>query len=95
MNGQSSINPAVVNEFVVNLTKQIKAFKEVSDRFSQTGERLSSWNSPNKTALEEQIKANLPAFAELEEVVSSYRDVAASASKLAIEGENEIARSFM
>ena len=87
--------PEGVLEKVEQLTKEIETFHELSNDYSETSKKLSSWRSPNKDALEEQIKNAQPAFDKALEVITSYRDVAAQAVRLVSDAEREIREKLM
>ncbi len=90
-----NMNPEAINEFVTNFNKEIEAFKKVSDDYFKTSAKLDSWQSKNKTYFENQIKDSMPAFEHLEEVVTSYRDVANKANQSLLASEELIRKQLM
>lgn len=95
MNGTINIVPNTVAEEVEKLTREIENFQELSDNYMKTNQKLDTWNSPNKTALEQRIEDSKPAFKEAVEVITSYKDVAGKSVALVSEAERQIREKLM
>ena len=95
MNGTINIVPGAVGDEVQKLSQLIETFQELSDTYMKTNQKLDTWNSPNKVALEKRIEDSRPAFNEAVEVISSYRDVAGKSVALVNEAERQIREKLM
>lgn len=95
MNGTINIVPGAVGDEVQNLAKEIEKFQELSDNYMRTNQKLETWNSPNKVALEQRIEDSKPAFNEAVEVITSYKDVAGKSVALVNEAERQIREKLM
>ena len=95
MNGTINIVPGAVGDEVQNLAREIEKFQELSDNYMRTNQKLETWNSPNKVALEQRIEDSKPAFNEAVEVITSYKDVAGKSVALVNEAERQIREKLM
>ena len=95
MNGTINIIPGVVAEEAQKLSVEIEKFKELCNQYMQTKQKLDSWNSPNKVALERIIEESKPAFDEAVDVITSYKDVAVKSVALVSEAERQIREKLM
>ena len=95
MNGTINMVPNVVGEEVEKLAKEIEKFQELCDNYMKTNQKLDTWNSPNKNALEQRIEDSKPAFQEAVDVITSYKDVAGKSVALINEAERQISEKFM
>ena len=95
MNGTINMVPNVVGEEVEKLAKEIEKFQDLCDNYMKTNQKLDTWNSPNKNALEQRIEDSKPAFQEAVDVITSYKDVAGKSVALINEAERQISEKFM
>ena len=95
MNGTINIVPGAVGDEVQKLAREIEKFQELSDNYMRTNQKLETWNSPNKVALEQRIEDSKPAFNEAVEVITSYKDVAGKSVALVTEAERQIREKLM
>lgn len=95
MNGTINMVPTIIDEEVEKLSREIEKFRELSDNYMKTNQKLEGWNSPNKLILEQKIRNAKPAFDEALEVITSYKDVAKNAVAGLGESERLISEKFM
>ena len=95
MNGTIGIERGAVVDEVQKLSKLIETFQNLSDTYMKTNQKLETWNSPNKVALEQRIEASKPAFNEAVDVITSYKDVAGKSVALVAEAERQIREKLM
>lgn len=95
MNDTINMVPAIVDEEVGKLSREIEKFRELSDNYMKTNQKLEGWNSPNKLILEQKIRNAKPAFDEALEVITSYKDVAGKSVAVVSEAERLISEKFM
>ena len=80
--GTLSMIPGAVVDEVQRLSKLIETFQDLTNAYMKTNQKLETWNSPNKVALEQRIEASKPAFEEAFSVITSYKNVAGNSVAL-------------
>lgn len=95
MNGTIGIERGAVVDEVQKLSKLIETFQYLTDVYMKTSQKLETWNSSNKVALEQRIEASKPAFEKAVEVITSYKNVAGNTVALINDAERQISQKLM
>ena len=83
--------PEVLDEFI----RYFNSFKSNVEQYDLSKEKIASWNSPSKRALEEEMKNSMPKFEELLSVLNSYINVGHSSAEELMATENNLMKNFM